>query len=92
MLVALQPRHDAIQVIVLEFGFAHTAGGALKTNITTLGPLVLPWSEQLLFGLDLIFRKLFRGDKAKPYIPDFKLAFDHFIIHTGGWGGSCTEG
>ena len=64
------------------------AGLALKTNITTLGPLVLPWSEQLLFGLDLISRKMFRGKKAKPYIPDFKLAFDHFCIHTGG----CCSG
>ncbi|RYR62986.1 hypothetical protein Ahy_A04g020764 isoform C [Arachis hypogaea] len=49
------------------------AGGALKTNITTLGPLVLPISEQLLFFA-----------KVKPYIPDFKLAFDHFCIHADG--------
>ncbi|GFY95867.1 3-ketoacyl-CoA synthase 4 [Actinidia rufa] len=30
------------------------AGGALKTNITTLGPLVLPISEQLLFFATLL--------------------------------------
>lgn len=59
------------------------AGGALKTNITTLGPLVLPISEQLLFFCTLIAKKLF-NDKVKPYIPDFKLAFDHFCIHAGG--------
>ena len=59
------------------------AGGALKTNITTLGPLVLPISEQLLFFLTLVVKKLFNG-KMKPYIPDFKLAFDHFCIHAGG--------
>ncbi|XXG68204.1 hypothetical protein AAC387_Pa06g1344 [Persea americana] len=23
--------------------------------------------------------------KIKPYIPDFKLAFEHFCIHAGGW-------
>ncbi|CAH1444864.1 unnamed protein product [Lactuca virosa] len=59
------------------------AGGALKANITTLGPLVLPISEQLLFFGTLIARKL-TDSKLKPYIPDFKLAFDHFCIHAGG--------
>ncbi|XP_061346231.1 3-ketoacyl-CoA synthase 11-like [Gastrolobium bilobum] len=59
------------------------AGDALKTNITTLGPLVLPMSEQLLFFATLVARKLFKK-KVKPYIPDFKLAFDHFCIHAGG--------
>lgn len=34
------------------------AGGSLKANITTLGPLVLPYSEQLLFFFNLICRKV----------------------------------
>ncbi|KAL3840302.1 hypothetical protein ACJIZ3_024893 [Penstemon smallii] len=59
------------------------AGGALKTNITTLGPIVLPISEQLLFFATLVLKKLFKKN-VKPYIPDFKLAFDHFCIHAGG--------
>ncbi|KAI5669480.1 hypothetical protein M9H77_19333 [Catharanthus roseus] len=60
------------------------AGDALKTNITTLGPLVLPMSEQLLFFATLVGRKLLKMKKIKPYIPDFKLAFEHFCIHAGG--------
>ncbi|CAE5963436.1 unnamed protein product [Arabidopsis arenosa] len=59
------------------------AGEALKANITTIGPLVLPASEQLLFLTSLIGRKIF-NPKWKPYIPDFKLAFEHFCIHAGG--------
>ncbi|OMP11198.1 Very-long-chain 3-ketoacyl-CoA synthase [Corchorus capsularis] len=59
------------------------AGEALKSNITTLGPLVLPLSEQLLFFVTLVARKVFKM-KIKPYIPDFKLAFEHFCIHAGG--------
>ncbi|MQM04122.1 hypothetical protein Taro_036917 [Colocasia esculenta] len=59
------------------------AGDALKTNITTLGPLVLPMSEQLLFFATLVGKKLLKM-KIKPYIPDFKLAFEHFCIHAGG--------
>lgn len=61
------------------------AGDALKANITTLGPLVLPLSEQILFFSTLVGRKVFNM-KIKPYIPDFKLAFDHFCIHAGGRG------
>jgi len=61
------------------------AGHALKANITTLGPLVLPLSEQILFFANLVARKVFKS-QAKPYIPDFKLAFEHFCIHTGGRG------
>lgn len=61
-------------------------GEALKTNITTLGPLVLPFSEQLFFFATLIWRHLFGGDglrtsAKKPYIPDYKLAFEHFCVH-----------
>lgn len=66
-------------------------GDALKTNITTLGPLVLPFSEQLLFFGTLVWRHLFGGNKPnsggnsgssrKPYIPDYKLAFEHFCVH-----------
>lgn len=59
------------------------AGEALKANITTLGPLVLPMSEQLLFFFTLVARKVLKM-KVKPYIPDFKLAFEHFCIHAGG--------
>ncbi|KAK1264331.1 3-ketoacyl-CoA synthase 10 [Acorus gramineus] len=51
-------------------------GNAIKANITTLGPLVLPFSEQLLFLATLAFSHLFG-----PYIPDYKLAFEHFCVH-----------
>ncbi|XP_059448827.1 3-ketoacyl-CoA synthase 20-like [Corylus avellana] len=59
------------------------AGEVLKTNIITLGPLVLPMSEKLLFLASLVGRKIFKM-KMKAYVPDFKLAFNHFCIHAGG--------
>eukprot|EP00798_Chlamydomonas_sp_ICE-L_P027100 gene27102-2324_t len=59
------------------------AGEALKVNVTTLGPLVLPLSEQIIFITNLMLRKVFKM-KLKSYIPDFKTAFDHVCIHTGG--------
>ncbi|XP_074330798.1 3-ketoacyl-CoA synthase 4-like [Apium graveolens] len=59
------------------------AGDALKTNITRLGPLVLPVSELIIFLGTILTKKLF-SSKMKTYLPDFKLAFDHFCIHAGG--------
>ncbi|KAG6412931.1 hypothetical protein SASPL_125626 [Salvia splendens] len=69
--------------IKLNIDLMTIAGEALKSNITTIGPLVLPASEQLLFAFSLIRRKFFNS-KSKPYIPDFKQAFEHFCIHAGG--------
>ncbi|KAL8236802.1 hypothetical protein R6Q59_017883 [Mikania micrantha] len=91
---------------VIEIG-----GEAIKTNITTLSPLVLPFSEQFFFFSTLIKRYYTGTDKSeggttaagksphllppahedsplahsssstKPYIPDYKQAFQHFCIH-----------
>lgn len=69
--------------VALSKDLMSVAGEALKTNITTLGPLVLPMSEQLLFFATLVARKVLKM-KIKPYIPDFKMAFEHFCIHAGG--------
>ncbi|WIA31113.1 hypothetical protein OEZ86_001137 [Tetradesmus obliquus] len=69
---------------------------ALKQNMTALGPLVLPWSEQLKFAGNMALRSAAKRSKAlagalpagwlRPYIPDFTQAFDFFCIHTGGRG------
>ncbi|KAL4429609.1 hypothetical protein ABPG77_008658 [Micractinium sp. CCAP 211/92] len=72
--------------VFLSKDLMRIAGHALKANITTLGPLVLPISEQLLFFANLVARKFLRLKNVRPYIPDFKLAFEHFCIHTGGRG------
>ncbi|CAL4916666.1 unnamed protein product [Urochloa decumbens] len=61
------------------------AGEALRTNITTLGPLVLPMSEQLRFLATVVLNRVFRA-KVRAYLPDFRLAFEHFCIHAGGRG------
>ncbi|CAA2967957.1 3-ketoacyl- synthase 20-like [Olea europaea subsp. europaea] len=79
-----QEEDDSKEIgVALSKDLMAVAGEALKTNITTLGPLVLPMSEQLLFFLTLVAKKVFKM-KIKPYIPDFKLAFEHFCIHAGG--------
>ncbi|XBI69503.1 hypothetical protein VPH35_064195 [Triticum aestivum] len=84
-----------IKGLSISRDLVEVGGHALKTNITTLGPLVLPFSEQLLFFAGVLFRHLYpsktstppppaaNGDTsaAAPYIPDFKRAFEHFCMH-----------
>ncbi|KAM0861282.1 hypothetical protein ACQ4PT_046013 [Festuca glaucescens] len=60
------------------------AGDALKTNITTLGPLVLPLTEQLKFLRSLVLHRVLRARGVRPYMPDFRRAFEHFCVHAGG--------
>ncbi|ONK80784.1 uncharacterized protein A4U43_C01F21700 [Asparagus officinalis] len=87
-----QEDDQRIKGLSISRDLMEVGGHALKANITTLGPLVLPFSEQLLFFATLIYRNLFGSNKTpksttatsastKPYIPDYKLAFNHFCIH-----------
>jgi FAE1/Type III polyketide synthase-like protein len=48
---------SCVQGVSLSKSLMGEAGRALKQNVTTLGPLVLPFSEQLLFFINLVMRK-----------------------------------
>ncbi|CAI5457518.1 unnamed protein product [Closterium sp. Yama58-4] len=74
---------NKISGIMLSRELMTTAAQALKANITTLGPLVLPLSEKLIYAAAYIARRVFRAN-IKEYVPDFRLAFEHFCIHPGG--------
>ena len=54
----------------------------MKINLTQLGPLVLPLSEQLKVVHSLIRHKM--GGSAPRYVPSFKSAIHFFCIHAGG--------
>ncbi|GMH07739.1 hypothetical protein Nepgr_009579 [Nepenthes gracilis] len=71
--------------VALARTVVHVAGDALKINMASLGPLVLPYSEQIRFAMDMLCRRLWPPAKKKgPYMPNFKKAFDHFCVHPGG--------
>ncbi|KAJ6736175.1 3-KETOACYL-COA SYNTHASE [Salix viminalis] len=55
----------------------------IEANLTTLGHLVLPISEKILFIANYIARH-FHSENIKPYVPDFMKAIDHIITHVGG--------
>ncbi|CAL5047207.1 unnamed protein product [Urochloa decumbens] len=61
------------------------AGEALKDNISTIAPLVLPVSEQFSFLLSSISQKVFKkSPSTKQHVPNFGLAVEHFCVHAGG--------
>ncbi|XP_077219433.1 putative 3-ketoacyl-CoA synthase 21 [Tasmannia lanceolata] len=71
--------------VSLSKDILHVAGDSLKMNIATLGPMVLPFSEQFRYGLSIIRRKILRpATNTGIYVPNFKQAFEHFCIHAGG--------
>ncbi|KAK9841816.1 hypothetical protein WJX81_004960 [Elliptochloris bilobata] len=71
---AIRQREDeeGIRGICLQRNVVPTAALALKTNIASLAPHVLPLTELVRAVLD------------SDYIPNFKTAFQHFLVHTGG--------
>lgn len=61
------------------------AGDMLKMNLTSLGPLVLPYLEQFQYVIQhILCKKLKIYESNSSYTPNFKTAFEHFCIHTGG--------
>ena len=60
------------------------AGNAMKINLTQLGPLILPLSEQLKVVYSIVTKKLGLAKDAPKYVPSFKSAIHYFCIHSGG--------
>eukprot|EP00557_Chaetoceros_sp_GSL56_P002163 CAMPEP_0176500598 /NCGR_PEP_ID=MMETSP0200_2-20121128/13653_1 /TAXON_ID=947934 /ORGANISM="Chaetoceros sp., Strain GSL56" /LENGTH=544 /DNA_ID=CAMNT_0017899309 /DNA_START=603 /DNA_END=2237 /DNA_ORIENTATION=+ len=78
---------EGIRGVRLSKDIVKVAGKTMEKNLTTLGPLVLPWSEQAKVAFSVVakfvMKKLF-GKRVNVYVPDFKRAVDHFCIHAGG--------
>ncbi|KAB2628427.1 3-ketoacyl-CoA synthase 7-like [Pyrus ussuriensis x Pyrus communis] len=71
--------------INLSEALVPVATKALRINISKLGPLVLPYSEQLRYVWSVIRKKLlFSPRQKRTYVPNFKKALQHFCIHAGG--------
>eukprot|EP01134_Creolimax_fragrantissima_P002750 CFRG2750T1 len=77
--------------IRLSKDIVSVAGKAMTTNLTSLGPYVLPVSEQakVIYSMMVSFGRK-NGwlkkcpDGANHYVPNFKTGIQHFCIHAGG--------
>ena len=71
--------------VALSKEIVKVAGNAMAINLTQLGPLILPLSEQLRVVLSIARRKLGLSQPGTPkYVPSFKSAIHFFCIHSGG--------
>jgi len=77
----------------LDRNIMDVASRALRKNITELGPLILPWSEQFKYALNMLQRivgkwisKNVAKDPKRAYVPNFRAGIDYFCLHTGGRG------
>ncbi|CAI9107731.1 OLC1v1007165C2 [Oldenlandia corymbosa var. corymbosa] len=61
-----------------------SAAEVIKLNLTSLGPLILPLSEQYLFLKNVIARKILKSRNVEKFIPNFSKGIDHFFPHVGG--------
>ncbi|CAE6075461.1 unnamed protein product [Arabidopsis arenosa] len=76
---------DEKQGVSITKDVISVAGDMLKMNLTSLGPLVLPYLEQFQYVIrQILCKKLKIYESSSSYTPNFKTAFEHFCIHTGG--------
>ncbi|GLJ43738.1 hypothetical protein SUGI_0910700 [Cryptomeria japonica] len=74
---------DGVYGVRLLHSLHAVAAKAVANNLATLGLKVLPLSEQLYYAYNWLCIKFFKM-KVEAYVPNFKLAFQHFCVHPGG--------
>ncbi|XP_076934973.1 3-ketoacyl-CoA synthase 11-like [Bidens hawaiensis] len=75
--------NKGITGVSLTKDLIRVAGVNLRQHIKILAPRVLPLSELARYVYSVVSTAM-PGGELKPLVPDFKMAFDHICVHTGG--------
>lgn len=69
--------------VTLKRDLLQVAGETLRSNVTVLGSLILPFREKFKHGVSVVRKRFF--DKSREiYVPDFKTVVQHFCLPTSG--------
>ncbi|XVF01133.1 hypothetical protein REPUB_Repub04eG0062100 [Reevesia pubescens] len=79
-----QTDEDGNKGVSLSRAILLIAAKALRINISELGPLVLPYYEQLRYRWSVVRKRIWFAEQKETYLPNFKKAFEHICIHAGG--------
>ncbi|KAL8192085.1 hypothetical protein R6Q57_028206 [Mikania cordata] len=61
-----------------------TAIATITPNLTTVGHLILPIEEKLIYIINYVARKQLPALNIRPSIPNYNNAVNHFLPHVGG--------
>eukprot|EP00252_Welwitschia_mirabilis_P007828 TRINITY_DN19549_c0_g1_i1.p1 TRINITY_DN19549_c0_g1~~TRINITY_DN19549_c0_g1_i1.p1 ORF type:complete len:469 (-),score=-37.40 TRINITY_DN19549_c0_g1_i1:137-1543(-) len=80
---------DGFYGISIRQSLLDVASEAIRRNLSSLAPKVLPLSELIQYSWATAKRRLAQKFKSAekvptPYVPNFGKAFEHFCIHPGG--------
>ncbi|KAL7602340.1 3-ketoacyl-CoA synthase 20 [Lactuca sativa] len=73
-----------IRGVTITKDLFRVASTVIRSNVTTLGKLILPLSEKLRYLTNSIARKLRPTANIQPYIPNYSKSVKHFLPHVGG--------
>ena len=81
--VTVKADDEGLSGVCLSPSLLDVAGDAVNRNMVTLNPKVLPIMEKLKYACNMICIKALKMN-LKAYIPNFRVAFQHFCVHLVG--------
>lgn len=81
--IVLEEDNNGIVGVTINRTLLAAAIATIQPNLTTLGHLILPKKEKLIYLINYVTRKLLPGLNMQTYIPNYSHAVDHFLPHAG---------
>ncbi|OIT34536.1 PREDICTED: 3-ketoacyl-CoA synthase 20-like [Nicotiana attenuata] len=82
--IFMEEDKEGYRGITINKDLLYAAIKTIRSNISTVAPLVLPLSEKFRYLMNITVRRIRTGSKVEPYNPDFSKSINHFFPHVGG--------